>query len=178
MKKVVITCGLIAGAIGSILMGIGVSLFDKNSTGASEVVGYASMLLSISIIFVGIKIFRDKHNGGVVSFGKAFLIGLYISLIASTIYVAVWALEYKFVFPDFMDNYSAIMVAKAKASGGSPEKIGAELKRLSWYREMYKNPFFFTLFTYAEYLPVGLVVSVIAALILKKRNKEQTTLAN
>src|SRR5262245_54442941 len=100
MKKIVIICGLIAGVIGSVLMGIGVSFLDKNHPHTSQVIGYTSLLLSVSLIFVGIKMFRDKYNGGVVSFGKAFLIGLYISLIASTIYVVVWALEYKFIFPD------------------------------------------------------------------------------
>jgi len=178
MKKVVITCGLIAGAISVALMGIGIGLFDKNHTETSEIIGYTSMLLSASLIFVGIKIFRDKHNGGIVSFGKAFLIGLYISLIASTIYVAAWALEYKFIFPDFLDNYSAIMIAKAKASGAGPEKIAAQLKQLAMYRDMYKNPIFFTLLTYAEYLPVGLIISLIAALILKKSSKINTTVAN
>lgn len=178
MKRIVITCGLIAGAISTTLMGIGIGFFDKNHTETSEVVGYASMILSVSVIFVGIKQFRDRHNGGVVSFGKAFLIGLYISLIASTIYVAVWALEYKFVFPDFLDNYSAIMIAKAKASGASPEKMAAELKQLAWYHDMYKNPIFFTLITYAEYLPVGVVISLIAALIMKKGNRKNTAVAN
>jgi hypothetical protein len=177
MKKIVIICGLIAGAIGAAFMGIGVNFFQKNQTGTSEIIGYTSMLLSISLIFVGIKIFRDKHNGGAISFGKAFLIGLYISLIASTINVAVWALEYKFIFPDFLDSYSAITIAKAKASGASLEKMAEQHRQLAIYRDMYKNPVYFTLITYAQYLPVGLIVSLIAAFILKK-NKKNTAVAN
>jgi NADH:ubiquinone oxidoreductase subunit K len=171
MKKIVITCGLIAGAIGSVLMAIGLVFFEKNQTGISQVIGYTSLLLSVSLIFVGIKKFRDKHNGGVVSFGKAFLIGLYISLIASTIYVVVWALEYKFIFPNFLDTYSAITIAKTKASGAGPEKMAEQLKELATYRDLYKNPVFFTLITYAQFLPGGLIGSLIAALILKRRNK-------
>ncbi len=178
MKKIVLTCGLIAGAIVTAIMAISISFFDKNHTESSEILGYASMILSFSLIFVGVKIFRDRHNGGSVTFGKAFLIGLYISLIASTIYVVVWALEYKYVFPDFMDNYSACMVSKAKASGASPEKIDAQIKQLAMYRDMYKSPIFFTLMTYAEILPVGLVISLIAALILKKKNKANLSAAN
>jgi hypothetical protein len=178
MKKIVITCGLIAGAIGSAFMGIGIRFFENNQTGASQVIGYTSMLLSISLIFVGIKLFRDKHNGGVVSFGKAFRIGLYISLISSTIYVVVWALEYNFIFPNFMDSYSAVTMAKAKASGASPEEMAAQLEQIARYRDMYKSPVFFTLITYAQYLPVGLIISLIAALILKKGNKKRTVVAN
>jgi hypothetical protein len=172
VKKVVSTCGLIAGAIGSAFMGIGVDFFVKNHHVGSQVVGYTSLLLSGSLIFVGIKIFRDKYNSGVVSFGRAFLTGLYISLIASTIYVAVWALEYKFIFPDFLDKYSAFKVGEVKASGASPERMATKLKELATYRDMYKNPVFFTLITYAQYLPGGVIISLIAALILKKKSKE------
>ena len=178
MKKVVITCGLIAGVIGIAFMAVGMCFFEKNQTGTTEVIGYTSLLVSGSVIFVGIKMFRDKYNGGVVSFGKAFLIGLYITLIASTLYVVAWALEYKYIFPDFLDKYSAIMIAKTKASGASPGKMAAQLKQLAMYRDMYKNPVFFTLMSYAEFLPGGLVISLIAALILKKKNKGTMAVAN
>ncbi len=178
MKKPVITCGLIAGAIGAAFMGIGVDFYQKNQAGASQAIGYTSLILSVSLIFVGIKMFRDKHNGGEVSFGKAFLIGLYISFIASTVNVVVWALEYKFIFPDFLDHYAAITIAKAKASGASPEKMAAELNQLNTYRNMYKNPILFTLITYAQYLPGGLIFSLIAALILKKRSNNNIVVAN
>lgn len=178
MKKVVITCGLIAGIIGVAFMTIGMSYFERNQTGTTEIVGYTSLLVSGSLIFVGIKMFRDKYNGGLLSFGKAFLVGLYITLIASTIFVIAWALEYKFLFPDFLDKYSQVMIAKTRTSEASPEKIAAQLKQLASYRDMYKNPIFFTLFTYAEYLPGGVIISLIAALILKKGNSKTPTAAN
>lgn len=178
MKKVVITCGLIAGAIGVIFMGIGVNFIVKNQHGASQAVGYLSLLLSISLIFVGIKMFRDKHNGGVVSFGKAFLIGLYISLIAATVNVIVWALEYKFIFPDFLDHYSAIMIAEAMESGATPEAMAEQAQELATYRGWYESPVLFTLITYSQYLPAGLIISLIAALILKKGRKNDTVAAN
>src|ERR1051325_8248852 len=110
MKRIVIVCGLISGCIVSALMGISIFVSNEHpdySTGMF--IGYAAMVLAFSLIFIGVKMFRDKYNGGVVSFGKAFLVGLYITLIASTIYVATWALEYKYVFPDFMEKYSAHM---------------------------------------------------------------------
>ncbi len=176
MKKIVITCGLIAGAIVSTLMCISILVVDEHKDyNTSMVIGYASMILAFSMIFVGIKNFRDKHNGGTVTFGKAFLIGLYIALIASTIYVITWALEYKYVFPDFMEKYSAHMIKEVKASGASEAQMAEKLKQMDSYREMYKSPLFFTLMTYAEILPVGIIVSLIAALILRRKNKTATT---
>jgi hypothetical protein len=178
MKKLVIICGSIAGTIGAAFIGIGINFFQNNQAVASQVIGYISLVLSVSLIFVGIKIFRDKHNGGLVSFGKAFRIGLYISLIAATINLVVWALEYKFIFPDFLDHYSAITMARAKASGASPEEMAAQAEQLATYCKLYQNPVFFTLIIYAQYLPGGLITSLIAALILKKRNKENIVVAN
>jgi hypothetical protein len=170
MKKTVIVCGFVSGAIVSGMMAIGLALGTCDADFKySELVGYTSMILAFSLIFAGVKMYRDKHNGGVVSFGKAFTIGFLISLIASTIYVAVWAVEYKYLVPDFMEKYSAHMVRKVKASGISQDKMDAQFKEMLKYKEMYKNPLFFTLMTYAEILPVGILVSLISALILKRK---------
>ncbi|MCD6013607.1 MAG: hypothetical protein K0Q79_3469 [Flavipsychrobacter sp.] len=174
MKKIVITTGLISGAIVSTLMGISMAFYSKNANmDHSMAMGYAMMLLAFSLIFVAIKIYRDKENGGVISFGKAFTIGLLISLIASAIYVASWAVEYNYFFPDFMDKYSAHIVNKMKASGASQIAIDKQVADMAIMAKEYKNPFFFTLFTFAEIFPVGLIVSLIAALILKRKNTMQ-----
>jgi hypothetical protein len=171
MKKIVIVCGIVSGAIVSALMAVELALGSCSSDFKySELLGYSAMVLAFSLIFVGVKMYRDKHSDGVVSFGKAFRIGLLISLIASTIYVAVWAVEYKYWMPDFLDKYSAHMVTKIKASGMSQDKVDAKLKEMAMYKDMYKNPLFFTLMTYAEILPVGIVISLISALILKRKS--------
>jgi hypothetical protein len=171
MKKNVWIFGVISGLIISLWMICSVSFCTNNTDfESSELLGYASMLLSFSLIFVAIKNYRDKFNNGVVSFGKAFMIGLYISLIASTIYVISWLIDYHFFVPDFMDTYSAHMLDKLKASGASVAEIEKKTTEMASFKEMYKNPFFNIALTYSEILPVGLVVSLISAAILKKKN--------
>jgi hypothetical protein len=173
MKKNVLVFGLISGLIVSTLMAISmVTMYnnpDAGHGGGSMIIGYLSMLVAFSLIFVAVKNYRDKQNGGVISFGKAFKIGLLIALIGSTMYVIMWALLYNFYMPDFMDRYCAQMIENAKATS-SQAKIQELTEQMNTQKEMYKNPLFFVLFTYFEILPVGLIVSLITALILKKKN--------
>ncbi len=134
------------------------------------ILSYATMLLAFSLVYVGIKNYRDKHKNGIISFGKAFKIGLYISLIASTIYVIVWLVDYYIFIPDFMDKYTTAVLNQTKAEGASQLDLDKKAAEMASYKEMYKNPLMVVLFTYAEILPVGLIVTLISALLLKRKN--------
>src|SRR5882672_5288287 len=173
MKKNIIIYGLIAGIVVSTLMLISVNSmshregnFDYNR---SLLIGYASMLIAFSLVFVGIRNYRDKYNGGVISFGKAFKIGIMIVLIASTIYVVAWLIDYYFFIPDFLEKYSAHTLDKLKAGGASQIEIDKQTKEMANFARMYKNPFFNAMMTYVEILPVGLIVTLISSLILKRK---------
>ena len=170
MKKNILIYGLISGLIVSALMAVNLGMVSKNGNFDNSVlIGYASMIIAFSLIFVGIKNFRDKYNGGVISFGKAFKVGFFITLIASTIYVIVWLIEEHYFFPDFMDKYTANELNKLRASGISATKLASKTKELEQAKEMYKNPALKIIMTYIEILPVGLVVTLISSLILKRK---------
>lgn len=170
MKKIIITYGLIAGAIVTSFMAYGVYVMDKDPDyEGSMVLGYTAMLVGFTFVFIGIKNFRDKHNNGVITFGKALKIGALISLIASTIYVGVWLIEYYCFYPDFMEKYTAAMIKKMDTAAMTAAEITAKKEEIDMYREMYKNPLWVILLTYAEILvPIGLLVPIISALILKR----------
>ncbi len=177
-QKNIIIYGFIAGVIVSVLMLSSVNYLSHCGGNAdyntSMVIGYASMLLAFSLVFVGIRNFRDKYNGGIISFSKAFKIGIMIVLIASTIYVVAWLIDYFFFIPDFMDKYSAHMIAEMKANGASQSEIAKQSSEMENFGKMYKNPFFNALMTYAEILPVGLIVTLISSLILKRKQAVNT----
>ena len=177
MKKNTIVCGLIAGGIVSGVLFCSL-LISKGSMDFENgmLLGYASMLLAFSLVYVGIKNERDKYSDGVISFGGAFKTGLYISLIASTMYVLVWLIAYYFFIPDFMDKYAAHALKQAHESGLSQLEIDKKGAEMLQYKEIYKNPLFVILLTYAEILPIGLVICVISALILKRKTKPGTTI--
>ena len=174
MKRTVIIYGLIAGAVVSLFMTTTMLLTAKDGavhTGASSmVIGYLGLLIAFTFIFVAIKSYRDKENNGAVSFGKAFGMGLLISLIASTLYVATWAVVYHNFLPDYMDKYCAAMIEQAKASL-SGAALQEKIDEINKAKEMYATPLGFTLFTYAEILPVGILVSLVAALVLKRKER-------
>ena len=175
MKRNVLVFGTIAGLIISVFMFVSMLFFSKSSDfSGSMLVGYASMLIAFSFVFVGIKNFRDKYNDGLITFGKAFSIGFLISLIASTFYVITWMLELKLIIPDFMETYAAHMLTQVKESGASQIEIDKTIAEMQHYKEIYKNPVFVVLLTYMEILPIGLLVTLISALILKNKNKTQT----
>jgi hypothetical protein len=171
MTKNIIVYGLIAGIIVSVLMLF--SIGNINDLNIGLAIGYASMLLAFSLVFVGIKNYRDKYNGGVISFGKAFKIGIMIVLIASTMYVISWLINYFFFIPDYMEKYAASMLDQLKASGTSQAEIDKQAKEMASFNARYKNPFFNALITYTEILPVGLAVTLISSFILKRKSTNQ-----
>lgn len=168
MKKNVLTYGLIMGAIftaGTIYMSE--LLFYKNpEIKSNDLLGYVVMLVIYSLIFIGIRNYRNHQPDGIISFKKAFKTGALITLTASTLYVLI-CLIYLYQFaPDYMEKYTEYVLRHT-----SPAELEAKTQSMEDFKTMYKNPLFVILLTYAEILPLGLFVSLISAFILKKKAK-------
>ncbi len=172
MKRLILRYGLLGGLIVAAVMATAtLYCYGTGRFEGSMVLGYASMLLAFSLIFVAVKQLRDRHYGGAISFGKAFKTALLVTLVTSTVYVVAWLICYYFFMPDFMEKYTAYMNQKAATDGSTAAEIASQKEQMSMYAKMYKNPVFVVLLTYVEILPVGILVSVIAALILKRKAK-------
>jgi hypothetical protein len=173
MNKNILVFGLIAGLVVSCPMLLATSFFQKPDGSMDYdkgvVIGYTSMLLAFSMVYVGIYNYRNKYNNGVISFGKAFKIGAAIVFIASTIYVVSWLINYFYFIPNFLEDYTAHTLAKMREKGASQFEIDEMSKEMAHFAQLYKNPFFNAMMTYMEILPVGLGVTLISALILKKK---------
>lgn len=169
MKKLVWTFGLIAGLICSVWM-IGFILMGKFEDFDKGVFyGYASMIIAFSMIFVAIKTYRDKHLEGKISFKTAFKIGLYITLIASTIYVITWLFCYFNFLHDIGDKYVAYTISKMKMNNAPQANIDKYILATKNFSKTYDNPVLNALLTYTEIIPVGLLISLFCAFILKSR---------
>lgn len=180
MTRTILVFGLIAGFIASTFMAASMVWVSNHST--TEVaadmdygmfIGYASMLVAFSFIFVAIKTYRDKHQGGTITFWQGCKIGLMIALIGSTMYVITWAFVYKYILPDFMTNYLNAAIEAAKTSGKSEAEIAALVTETAGLAEFYSTPLGFTLYTYVEILPVGILVTLISSLILWLTRKKR-----
>lgn len=169
MKRIIWVYGIIAGLIVGGWLMIATAFIDHTKIENGMLYGYASMVLAFSMIFVAVKNYRDKHLDGYISFGKAFRIGLLITLIASTIYMLTWEVSFKYFVPGYMDEYTATTIDKLKQAGSSEAEIAAKTAEMKSFNEMYQKFFVRILFSYAEIVPVGLLISLICALILKKR---------
>ena len=175
MKKNSLIFGIISGVIISTFMGVSMAIMscgsgDMDGGRTSMIIGFSAMAVAFSFIFVGIKNYRDKQNGGTITFGKAFLLGFMISLIASTMYVITWGIEFHFFMPDFIDKYSAMQVKELQQSGLTGPALEEGIKGIERDNYNYKNNlFFFAMYTYAEILPVGILITLISALILRRK---------
>jgi hypothetical protein len=169
MKKNVWIFGVIAGLISSLWVAVFPFLGDNCGTDMGMVYGYTAMIIAFSMIFVGVKNYRDRFNNGEVAFGRAFMIGFYIALIGSTFYVVTWLISYYFFIPDFFDKMSASYVKQMQEKGATQADINKQIVEIAKYKEYAKNPFFNAAMTYMEILPVGVLVSLICAAILKRK---------
>jgi hypothetical protein len=176
MKKLVLTFGLISGAILATITGIMLTLclggtFDFSDM---EVVGYSAMVLSFLAVFFGIRTYRETHAGGAITFGKAFQVGILITLVSCAVYVIGWQIVYWNFIPDFLDRYAAFMIEKLRDHGASAAEIAAEEKKMTEFKRLYANPFFNVAITFLEVFPVGLVVTLVSAAILRKKTPPES----
>jgi hypothetical protein len=171
MKKTVLTFGLISGAISAALMLISVPFADKIGWEKGEILGYTTIVLSALLIFFGVRSYRENVGAGRISFGRGFAVGILITLISSACYVGTWEFVYFKFMPNFAEKYSAHMVEQAKATGASPQKLDDIQRRAKDFKKMYNNPAVNIAMTFMEVFPIGLVVTLVSAGLLRKKTR-------
>lgn len=169
MLQSILRNGTIAGLIvGVPMVGLWMVMGEDAPTGAlGMAIGYTTMLLALSVIFLAVKHRRDVVNGGVIKFLPAFLMGLGISAVAGIFYVLAWEVVLAMSGMDFGAIYAEHLTEAAKARGASEAELAAEIAKAEDFAKMYANPLFRMPITFAEILPVGILVSLVSALLLR-----------
>ena len=172
MRKTVLTFGLIAGAILSVMMLLTMPFHDQIGYDKAMVIGYTSMVLAFLMIFFGVKSYRDNVAGGRVTFGKAFKIGILITLVATACYVGTWQVVYRMLVPDYDEKYTEYSLAKARQEGATAEELATKEREMNEFWEKYQNPLINIAFTSLEPLPVGLVFTLVTAGVLSRKRRD------
>lgn len=174
MRKIVLVYGSISGLLMISMFIVSFSLMEQGilTFANSELFGYTTMIIVLSLIFFGVKSFRDKHNNGAMTFGKGFKVGISIAAVASLFYAGGWEIYYNTVpglKDTFMQRYTDLTIKKMQHDGKSQEAINEKLEEMKMFTELYKNPFIRFGMTLLEIFPVGLVITLVSAGILRKK---------
>jgi hypothetical protein len=174
MRKVILVFGLIAGVIVSVFMVIIMGMCESGTINfdTSDFIGYGSMVIALSMIFFGIKSYRDNYQNGAIKFGKGLQVGMLITLVASLIYAIAGEAYYQ-IDPEaqaaLMDKYANHHLNKMKEKNASPVEIDQKAKEMADLKEMHKNPLIRFGITLFLIVPVGVVIALISAAVLRRK---------
>ena len=168
MKKIVLTFGLIAGGILSVFLAAPFLLKDSADIEHGMLYGYATMVLSLLLIYFGVRQYRDQAEPGGLSFWKGFQVGFLIFVVAGLCYVITWEILYRTVASGFITDYMTQNLEHARAAGATEAELAAQQAEMTKFMAMYANPLFRAMMSFLEPLPVGIVLSLVTAGLLRR----------
>src|SRR5688500_4884426 len=170
MKKIVLTFGLISGAISSVLMMGTMRFINQIGFDRGVMVGYTAIVLSFLLVFFGIRSYRENVGDGYISFGRAFQVGILIALISSLIYIVTWEIVFQNWLYDFPEKYTNYLIEQERASGASAEQIARQREEWNSTWALYRSNFLVrAACTFIDPFPVGLLITLVSAAIWKRR---------
>ena len=158
--------GGLAGFLVISMMITSFTVFGLRSDASSQTVGFLLMFFILSLIFFGLKRFRDRAQGGVIKFTKALMLGLAMSLFAGLAYVTIWEIYMASNEGQFISEYTDHLIAMQKTKGISPEALTEFTDKMAVMKTNYANPLYRIPLTFTEILPMGFIVSLVSALFL------------
>ena len=168
MIRLIALYGSIAGLIVAIpMVWMMMTLTPESAPDYGVVYGYLTMIVALSAVFLGIKHYRDRVLGGAIRFGTALLVGLGISAVASLCYVIGWEISLAFSGFDFVGSYSKHIVEAAREKGASPAELQKAMEDAESFVRIYANPLYRMSVTFVEMFPVGVLISLISAALLR-----------
>ena len=169
MKRVVLVFGLLSAALSAAMMCATVPFMHKIGYDKGLVVGYTAIVISLLFVYFGIRSYRDNIGAGRISFGRAFSVGILISLISCVGYVAMWELLYFNFLPGFMDNWTTYAMDTLRASGATEASLAAKAAEMAEVKKIMDSPIMGPLMVFIEPFPVGVLVTLISSLVLRKK---------
>lgn len=167
MMKIAVTYGVISGTIVILSMMLGILSSGGKGFWASEYFGYLIMLIALSMIFIGVKKYRDQELGGVIKFLPALGVGLAIAAIAGVMYVAIWQIYLTMTDYAFINEYTAGIIEQRKADGVSGAALDTLVAEMEKLKTDYGKFYIRLPMTFLEIFPVGIFISLVSAALLR-----------
>jgi hypothetical protein len=168
MLKKILTYGAIAGVIVGTPLFLMTVLIKHPLHGAwGMVIGYLTMLVALSAVFIAVKRRRDVDLGGVIKFWPALALGLGITVVAGLFYVVAWELAQMVADVDYIGDMVRMEMERMQAEGEPAEKVAAYAAEMEKFKVSYANPLFRLPMTFIEIFPVGVLVSLVSAALLR-----------
>jgi hypothetical protein len=174
-KRVILTFGCLSGLVSAGLMFATIPFMEKIGSDRAMVVGYTAMVISFLFVFFGVRAYRESLEGSPLTFGNAFAVGLLITLISCVFYVVAWKIVNVYFMPDFWTKYSERLVGELRASGASDVVIEAKTREIAGYANM--NPLLSAAFVFIEPFPVGLLMTLVSAIALRRKSSAEPAIA-
>ena len=168
MTSIVVIFGLISGLIAALMLLLTTPFMERMGFDVAEILGYTTLVGSFLLVFFGIRRYREQA-GGTMTFTRGFTVGILITLISSCIYVATWLAVSARMAPDFAEKYKAHLLQKERAAGATEAEIEARLEQMRYFENIYANPLGRVAITFLEPFPIGLLVTVISAAVLRRK---------
>lgn len=172
MKKAVLTFGFISGALAVGLLLATLPFINTHDLGKADTIGYTSMVLSALIVYFGVRSYRDA-GASPITFGRAFAVGCLITLVSCACYMLAFQIIYFGAMPDFGEKFAECMVERVRASGAAPNEIAETARQAQALKQMYDRPATNAALTFATTFPIGLIASVVSAVILRKKKERK-----
>jgi hypothetical protein len=169
MKKTVLVFGVASGLVASTLMLLTMPFMHRLGYDVGAVVGYTGIVAAFLVVFFGVRSYREQQADGRLTFGRGFAVGILIVLISCAFYVGTWEIIYFKLAPNFMSDWTAHAVEQARASGASQAKIDETVRQMAEFKRIYDNPLTNAAVTFLEPFPIGLLVALISAGVLRRR---------
>jgi len=166
--RIVLIYGVVAGLVVAVpMVATMLTLTAETAPDNGAVYGYVTMIVALTAVFLGVKHYRDKVLGGAVRFVPALLVGLAISAVASVIYAIGWEISLALTGFDFPAAYMREMVDTARANGAPPAEIERITQQAEGFARLYANPLYRLPITFVEMFPIGAVIALISAALLR-----------
>jgi len=152
MKTTILRYGFFSLIAAVVLFLAALVLGQELSSTTQMVIGYISMTISLLFVFFGIKHYRDQENNGSITFRKAFILGIFISVFAAVGFAIIDYIYTAVINPDWIANYVQTQ-RDLGYEGEIPDHTSSSL----------------AVFMFLIVMVVGIIITILSALILQRK---------